>query len=168
MIFKIAGSVMIVYGTGLYGFLKAMRPHKRYKGLLKIDTALGVMENEINFSNALIDDVLINAAKASGTSEIFTTCAEASGDLPVSTRWREAVLKDKDRLCLTNEDCQTIIMLSGELGMTDRVGQIKNIRHVREIIKGHINEAYEEYMKESKMLKGLGIGIGLFLVILLL
>ena len=46
--------------------------------------------------------------------------------------------------------------------------QVKNINHVKSLINIQAAEATSEYDNQSKMLRGLGITAGIFLVIILL
>ena len=91
-----------------------------------------------------------------------------SNEIPLKRRWERAVLEDYKKLYLKKEDVETILLLAGELGMTDREGQIKNIKHVKKLVDVLQKEAKDEYFKQSKLLKGLGVSVGLFLVILLM
>ena len=168
MIYKLMGAIFIISGTSVYGFVRAMKPYRRYKMLTKIDTALSLMINEISFTNSCIDDIFRHISESAGVDGIFKTTAQMSKDISLCERWLRSIKTDSDRLYLKKEDCEALSVLGSELGMTDRKGQIKNIEHTRIGIRTLINEAHEEYLRESKMMKGLGILSGLFFVILLL
>ncbi len=168
MIFKITGSVLIVSGTGIFGLLKSVKLHKRYKNLVKLEACFVAMANEISFSNDCIDVILLRVSQICEFNKIFSSVAGLSHDKPLSQRWKESIKNDAQELYLSKSDCEILCMLAGELGMTDREGQLKNIEHIRNLLKQAVNEAYEEYARESKMLKGLGIMAGMFLVILLI
>jgi len=168
VIIKMMGAVMIIAGGGLYGAVRAGRLKKRHRGLVLVDTALSSMANEINYSDDCIDDVMRNAAKISGIKEIFDSCATLSNKMPISKRWNEAVKMDSKKLNLNKSDCEIISMLGGELGMTDREGQFKNIEHIRLLLSKQIDDAHEQYLKEAKLFRSLGITAGIFLAILLM
>lgn len=168
MVIKMTGAVMIIAGGGLFGAVRAGRLKKRHKALILVDTALSSMANEINYSDDCIDDVMRNAAKISGIKEIFDSCATLSNKMPISKRWNEAVKMDSKKLNLNKSDCEIISMLGGELGMTDREGQFKNIEHIRLLLSRQIDDAHEQYLKEAKLFRSLGITAGIFLAILLM
>ncbi|MDY3928779.1 MAG: stage III sporulation protein AB [Clostridia bacterium] len=168
MIYKIIGSVLIICGTTIYGLSKAFVLNKRYKSLLKISSGLTVMENEMNYTCDCIDIILGRVASVIGMGEIFYDASVMNHDIPIKQRWKEAVNKSCPSLKLTENDCEIISFLGGELGMTDRDGQVKNINHVKSLINIQAAEAKSEYDNQSKMLRGLGITAGIFLVIILL
>ncbi|MBQ3037911.1 MAG: stage III sporulation protein AB [Clostridia bacterium] len=163
---KVIGSVLIIFATTLYGVRRASKLSKRHKTLEKTGLCLQVMENEISYTNCCIDDVLNSVSQICEFDGIFNTCAKMKGF--VRERWRRSVVEDKVRLCLNNSDCEILLMLSESLGMVSREEQIKSIIHVRNLIEQSQKEAWEEYMREGKLLRGLGVGAGLFIIILLI
>ncbi len=167
IVFKFLGSILILIATFSMGYLSSIKPYKRHKNLLKINSGLIAMENEIRFSSDYIDDILKRVARIIEFDKIFMTCASYDKQLPISKRWQLAVLNDYSSLNLSKSDCEILIMLGAELGMTDKEGQIKNIENSISMIKTLQDNAKEEYEKMSKLKKGLGIAIGLFAVIML-
>ncbi len=167
MIYKIIGSVLIISGTTVYGLSRALLLYKRYKNLLKISSGLTIMENEINFTCDCMDNILSRISSIIEMNEIFYTASVMSHDITLNQRWKAAVQKDSGSLKLTKHDCEIISLLGAELGMTDRSGQIKNINHIKALIDIQTTEAKEEYDKQSKMIRGLGITAGIFIVIML-
>lgn len=168
MLVKIVGGILIVLGTSILGFSASMMNYKRHKNLIKIIVGLTAMENEISYTKKPIDEVLKRVSEIIDFKEIFLTTAKMSNEIPLKRRWESAVLEDYKKLYLKKEDVETILLLAGELGMTDREGQIKNIKHVKKLTEVLQKEAKDEYFKQSKLLKGLGVSVGLFLVILLM
>lgn len=168
MFFKLTGSVLILLGTSIWGFSYSNIYYKRHKNLMRFIVCLTAMENEISFTKQPIEAVLKRVSDITEFKEIFLTASNLSCEMPIKKRWELAVLKDSKRLYFKKCDTEIISMLGGELGMTDRDGQIKNIRHIKKLTENLESEAKEEYQKQSKLLKGLGVSVGLFLVILLL
>ena len=168
MLIKIVGGFLIVLGTSILGFSASGVNYKRHKNLVKFITGLTAMENEISYTKKPIDEVLIKVSEVIDFKEIFLTTAKMSDEVSLKNRWKRAVLKDSKKLGFTKEDVETILLLGGELGMTDREGQIKNIKHVKKLVDVLQKDAKDEYFKQSKLLKGLGVSVGLFLVILLM
>lgn len=166
--FKFFGAILILVSAFIWGYLSSLVPYKRYKSLLKINAGLLAMENEIRYSSDYIDSILIKVSKITDFDKLFLTCAESDKTLSLSERWRNSVIKDSVPLHLSKEDCEILIMLGAELGMTDREGQLKNIENTTTILKSMQKNAKEEYQKLSKLKKSLGITIGLFIVIMLL
>ena len=166
--FKIIGAILTVAGCALYGYKRAEIPNKRYKNLVYFNQGLAVLENQLKFSNNRIDRILFEVADVTGFNKIFKTCAEDVSQKPISKKWCNAVEKDVVSLFFTKSDEEIIMMLSQELGMTHREGQIKNINRIRCLIEENIKIAREEYFREAKMIKGLGLMAGLFLAIMLI
>lgn len=168
MIYKLIGGFMIILGTSLFGFLKAKIPHERYINLLKISSGFTMMENEINYTSDCIDEIFKRISDAIEMDEIFMTFVREENEISSGTKWINAINKDAKILGLTKSDADILKMFASELGMTDRCGQIKNIKHIKALLENCINEAYQEVMRQSKMIKGVGVSVGVFIVILLM
>lgn len=168
MITKILGTVLIVSGTSLFGTNRARALHTRYKNLIKINSGLVILENEIRYSKDFIDIILSRIASMTNMCEIFKTCANLPQEIPISKRWVSAVEQDSKSLHLLKSDTEILSILASELGMCDRDGQIANIRHVMTLLKKASDEAYCEYQKLSKLYCGLGILSGVFTSLILL
>lgn len=166
--FKFVGAILILVSAFIWGYLSSLTPYRRYKSLLKINAGLLAMENEIRYSSDYIDNILIKVSKIIDFDKLFLTCAESDKTLSLSERWRNSVTEDSVPLHLSKEDCEILIMLGAELGMTDREGQLKNIENTISMLKSMQINSKEEYQKLSKLKKSLGITLGLFVVIMLL
>ena len=164
---KIFGAIMIFLSCTFWGFSSSLVPYKRYKNLIKIMSALNTMKNEIRFSSDYIDEIILKAVKISEFDYIFQTTAEYEKSIPISKRWKDAVLEDYQKLHLNKEDCEALIMFGSELGMTDREGQLKNIENTLAMLATLKESAKEDYEKMSKLKKGLGLSLGLFTIIIL-
>lgn len=164
---KIIGAILIIASTTLYGFVRAGIPDKRHKSLIMIASALELLENEIMFTSDYIDNVFLRIAKLIDSDCLFKTTVSLQEDISAGIRWKKAVLADKDKLCLKNEDCEIISLLASNLGMCDKEGQIKNIQHVKALLQKQINLADEENKKSAKLYKSLGISAGIFAAIIL-
>ena len=168
MITKILGTVLIVFGTSLFGINHAKALLTRYKNLIKINSGLVILENEIRYSKDFIDRIFLRVASMTNMTKIFKTCADLPQEIPISKRWIAAVEQDSKALHLLKSDSEILSILSSELGMCDREGQISNIRHVMTLLKKASDEAYCEYQKLSKLYSGLGILSGIFASLILL
>lgn len=164
---KIAGIVLILTGTALFGYGTAAIPKKRYKNLLRTENGLKILESEIEYGAGFIDDILTDVSKSIGMEEIFGATAKIR-DKPISKRWHEAVVTDCKKLFLSEEDMQILLMLSPELGMTDKKSQVKAVEHIKKLISRQIPDAREEYLTKAKLSKSMGIVGGLFLIVIFL
>ena len=166
-VIKFVGAGIIFISSLFWGFKSSLTPYKRYKNLIKINSCLNTMKNEIRFSSDYIDDVLIRVAKISEFDYLFKTATALYKSIPISERWKKAVTCDAPLLHLSKEDTETLKMFGLELGMTDREGQLKNIENTMSMLETLQSEAKEDYDKTSRLRKGLGVSVGLFTIILL-
>ena len=165
---KFIGGTMIFLSAAAYGFKRAYTPYRRYKNLGNVLSALIILENEISFTQTYIDDIFVNIANILKTDKLFKTAVNMPHDVQMSKRWEQAVMKDYNNLSFTDDDAQILISLSQGLGITNRTGQIQSIKHIHTLIEIQIKHAYEEYVNQSKLFKGLGVCVGLFIIILLI
>lgn len=164
---RTAGIILIFTGAVLLGYIMAAAPRKRYKNLLKIENGLKILGSEIEYGSGYIDDILVNVGESVGMEGIFKAAAKIK-DKPIARRWSEAVNADKKKLFLSDEDTQLLLMLSPELGMTDKKSQVRAVEHIKKLIDGQIPDAKEEYLTKSRLFKSMGVAVGLFLIVILL
>lgn len=164
---KLIGALIILISSVIWGFASSQIPYKRYKNLIKISSCLNTMKNEIRFSSDYIDNILIRVAKISEFDLLFKTAASFDKSMPISERWKKAVISDAPLLHLSKEDTEALTMFGLELGMTDREGQLKNIESSMSILKTLQQSAKDDYDKTSRLKKGLGVSLGIFTIILL-
>lgn len=166
--FKLLGAVLIIASTSFYGYYLSLIPLKRHKNLVKILSGIEILENEIAFSKDVIDEIFFKIAALIDCDCIFKTAAERKDEECLSMRWRRAVYTDREKLCFKMSDCEIISMLGAELGITDVEGQIKNILHIKELLKKQIEESLEEKKKASRLYKSMGVALGVFTSVLLM
>ena len=164
---KFIGAGIIFLSSVFWGFASSQVPYKRYKNLIKISSCLNTMKNEIRFSSDYIDDILIRVAKISEFDYLFKTATAFDKSIPISKRWKEALICDAPLLHLSKEDSEALKMFGLELGMTDREGQLNNIENTISILQSLELSAKDDYDKTSKLKKGLGVSFGLVTIILL-
>ena len=102
--FKFIGALLIFSSSTFLGFKNSLIPLKRYKNIYKISNCLNTMKNEIRYSSDFIDDILIKVSKINDFPFIFKTTANIDNEIPVSLRWKKAVLADAPILKLNKED----------------------------------------------------------------
>lgn len=165
---KLLGAVLIILSTSIYGYYLSLIPQKRYKNLVKILSGIEILENEITFSKDTIDEIFLKVAALIECDCIFKTVATRKDEECLAKRWKRAVYSDREKLCFKLGDCEVISMLGAELGITDVQGQIKNILHIKELLKKQIEESLDEKKKTSRLYKSMGIALGVFASVLLM
>lgn len=166
--FKLLGAVFIIASTSIYGYCLSLIPAKRYKNLVKILSGIEILENEITFSKDTIDEIFIKIATLIECDCIFRTVTQRNKGECLFKGWKRAVFQDKEKLCLKASDCEVISMLGAELGITDVQGQIKNILHIKELLKKQIEESLDEKKRTSRLYKSMGVALGVFAAVLLM
>lgn len=151
----------------VFGFYRSSIPLKRRKSLSAIDNGLEILENEIEFSRDYINVILSRLAESSEKCALFEKFSANGKGTPVGIRWKNAVMKSKAEMCLNEEDCEVLILLAPELGVTGRDAQINSIRHVRTLLKLRIRDSQSECQTNVKLYRGLGAAAGIFLAVLL-
>ena len=158
---------MVILSCMAFGFYRSSVPLKRRKNLAVIDNGLEILENEIDFSREYIDVLLKRIAECTGNCPLFCEAAKNGSGSSAGQRWRASVNKTKSIMCLNAEDCEILIILASELGITGRDAQINSIRHVRSLLKLRLREAQDECRTSVKLYRGLGAAAGIFLAVLL-
>ncbi len=167
MLYKWLGGGMIVMATTLAGFMKARTLSGRVASLIRLKTALSVLESEISFSANNLKTAFSRIERTVDTYGLFAEAGEGITRNGVEQAWKDAVDSRKKALCLTEQDAELLKTLAAELGMTDRENQIKNIRRVSTLLDTAAHQAQAEYNQTAKLYRSGGIMAGLLFVILL-
>lgn len=167
MLYKWLGGGMIVAATSLAGFLQAQRLERRVSSLMRLKTALSVLESEIAFSAHDLKTAFFRIEKIVGAGGIFQDAGEGIASLGVQESWHQAVDNRKKTLFLSEQDADALKTLAAELGMTDRDNQIKNIRRVAALLSTAAEQAQMEYDRTARLYRSGGVMAGLLFVILL-
>ncbi len=163
---KLLGAVAILFCAWFLGKSSSDKLKKREETLRDFQSALKLLESEISFSNNSIDCALLNIGKAVYMCGFFDEVSQDVYKKGVRAAWRDALLKYKPRLALTDEDIKILLVLSAELGVTDGENQIKNIRYVSGMLDKAEACAHEKFAKLSRLYRSVSIGVGAMVVIL--
>lgn len=167
MLYKLMGGGMIITATTIAGFLKARTLANRVDSLIRIKTALSVLESEISFSANSLKLAFLRIERTVDTGGMFAEAGEAIAGCGVEQAWKQAVDNSRRRLSLTEHDAELLKTLAAELGMTDRENQIKNIRRVSALLDAASVQAQAEYTQTARLYRSGGILTGLLFIILL-
>lgn len=161
---KILGAAMTGFACAYFGFRMSTALRTRLRSLGDIADSLELLEGEILFSANRLKKALLQTGKSS----IFTLAAEKMESANAEGAWTEAVNEQKAKLCLTEADSKTLLMLGKSIGKTDAENQIKNIRYVKTLIAAQKEQAAEEYSRYGRLYRNGGILVGLMAVIILI
>ena len=165
---KLFGAIAIIFCAWLLGKSLSGSLKRREESLRGFHSALKLLESEISYSHNSMDVALKNIGKSVYMQGFFEEISKKVNEKGVRLAWRDAVLKYKEQLGLLEEDLRILLVLSSELGVTDKENQIKNIRYVMSMLKDAENEAHEKFTSLSRLYRSLSMGAGAMAVILLI
>ena len=168
MLTKFLGSAAIIGGSVFIGRNISLGLKRREESLNAFHSALVMLESEISFSANSIDRAFENIAGAVKLRGFFEYVAGEIQENGVRKAWSEGITKYKDRLGITDEDAKILLTLGGELGITNRENQIKNIRYVISVLETAEKEAGMRYMSLSGIYRNVSVGAGIAAAILLM
>lgn len=173
MLFKIAGSVIVLLSCSFIGFVLSNDLKKRPRQLRELQGLLQMFENQI----AYLSDVIVEAFERISRVGRCETCIFFSrtagilredGSCGAPAAWEKAVRECIRLTSLNKEDEEILSAFGKSLGNTDLEGQIKNIRLTLSQLKVQEEKAEEYRNRNERMYKSLGLLGGATIVILLL
>lgn len=160
--------VIVILASTLAGYCKSYAITQRYKSLCEISAALEVLKTKIAFFGCELCAGLESASEHSFVKELFCDAATFAKSKGASEGWVCALEKNAKSLELTKEDLESLKTLSKRLGMTDSLGQEKNIEATLCRLQTNLVDAKTEKDKYSSLyIKG-GALVGVFLGLMIL
>jgi len=173
MLFKIAGSVIVILSCSFIGVILSRDCVRRPAQLRELQGILQMFENQISYLCNVITEAFEKIAMVGG-SEVcifFTGTVEILREektITASQAWERAVTQCIRKTALNKEDMEILLAFGKLLGNTDVEGQIGNIRLTLEQLKLQEKKAEESRKKNESMYRSLGILGGLAVVTVLL
>jgi len=168
---KIIGCLIVFLGSALVGVFLASSKYERVKELRSFIQALNMLETEIRFALCTLPDafIKISALIEEKTSKVFSSAALKMQGTRMNAflAWNNSLEEQRAQFSINSEDFSILKSLGGSLGEADVENQIKSIRLVVESLKNQEIRAEEERAKSGKLLKSMGVLVGLTLVIIL-
>lgn len=168
MFSKIIGTAAIVGSSFFISRSLSDKLKKRRENLHSFHTALIMLENEISFSVNSIDRAFKNISDSVELCGFFSFLVDKIKDNGIRKAWQVAVEEFSETLCLTESDVKILLILSSELGITDKENQLKNINYVLSLLETAEAEAEKSYLSLAGLYRNIGIGAGLAASILLM
>lgn len=170
LIIKAGGAVCVVSATVLWGEFKAKSLTLRLQQLQQFQQALHLLTAEISYTVTPLPAAFENISKTiKGTvGEIFGRAGmimRKDGDSNAREAWQQAVSELFPETFFSEEDVKIVEQLGTSLGMSDREGQLKQIKLVSGLLKGALDEALERRNRNERMWRYLGLLGGLVLVV---
>lgn len=173
MLFKIAGSLIVILSCTFMGFVLSHDLSRRPQQLRELQSMLQMFENHISYLSDVITEAFERISRYGGsdTCIFFSRTVEIlKGDLSVSASdaWSRAVRQCIGKTALNKEDEEVLASFGKLLGNTDIEGQIKNIRLSLNQLKIQEDKAEASRSKNENMYMSIGILGGIAVVIVLL
>lgn len=173
MLFKIAGSLMVIVSCAFLGLVLSNDCKRRPQQLRELQSLLQMFENQITYLSDVIPEAFerISRVGSSETRIFFSETVEIlkkEGAISASQAWEQAVRQNIKKTSLNLEDEEIIAAFGRMLGSSDLEGQVKNIRLTLGQLKLQEEKAEESRRNNEKMYRSLGILGGIAVVIVLL
>lgn len=173
MLLKLIGSIFVIFAGSYLGFSMAQRYTKRPNHLRQVLSCIVALKSYMNYTAMPLSDGLMNCTIGVNqeVANFFTTTATLlKNDYLMSPQ--EAIRKSlemyKNKLSLTKEDCEVLMLFGCHLGKMDREEQQKYLAMIQKRLEILENEAAILRDKNSKMYRYLGVCGSLMVVLLLL
>ncbi|HLR71402.1 MAG TPA: stage III sporulation protein SpoIIIAB [Pseudogracilibacillus sp.] len=169
---KLLGALLFIVTTTWIGFEWSHRLTTRPKHIRQVKSALQILEAEILYSQSPLKEAFAMIAKQmpDPTRSFFAHLnmdlqQEHSNLVPV---WAKNISNFKKQSCLGNNEIEIMLQFGRTLGRHDFYQQQKQIQLALGHLDRELEEARDEQIRYSKMVKSLGILFGLFIVLLLM
>ncbi|MEC5422282.1 stage III sporulation protein SpoIIIAB [Virgibacillus sp. C22-A2] len=166
------GALLFIGTTTWIGFEWSNKLNNRPKHIRQVKNALQILEAEILYSQAPLQDAFITIAKQiPQPSKSFFHALGLSmknGNTELPGLWDKNVNDFLRVSCLGNNESEILKQFGRTLGQHDFYQQQKYIQLTLSHLDRELEEARDNQYKYSKMAKGLGVLCGLFIVLLLI
>lgn len=169
---KLMGSLVIILGCGLLGMLVARNYSLRPADLRSLQTALQMLETEINYAATPLAEALRSLAARceKRVQPLFEYVLAELRDTPGCTAyeaWERALKRFYPQTALLKSDLVILSNLGKVLGTSDRQDQTRHLRLAIEQTGAEIARAQNEAARHVKLWNYLGFLGGLVIVLLL-
>ncbi|KXG78170.1 hypothetical protein AN618_05620 [Fervidicola ferrireducens] len=169
---KLVGSALVIFSCTMIGLIMAGYYQHRPKALRNFQTALSMLETEIDYGQSPLPEALNNVSKrCDPTISMFLRKVRqlllSMEGYTASEAWEISLNEFKSQIPLNDSDFEILTSFGKYLGSSDKEDQIRNLKLTLSQLKQQENLAVEEKNKNEKLWKYLGVLTGLTLVLLL-
>ncbi|HEY3367648.1 MAG TPA: stage III sporulation protein SpoIIIAB [Symbiobacteriaceae bacterium] len=173
MLAKLAGVALVLGSTTTVGWQVAARYANRPQHLRALQTALAVLQTEVEYGATPLPQALTAAAQAAGepAGAIFRAAVrrlrEGRGITP-GEALAGALDETADGTALTKADRSVLLALAPALGSSGRSDQMRHLTLARERLAGQEAQAQAEQAKYERLARYMGVLSGAALVLIFL
>lgn len=172
MLAKLAGSALILGSTTWVGWQVAGGYARRPSHVRDLQTALAVLQTEIEYGATPLPRALEAAGGACGgpVGQLFAEASArlaAGGGLTPGDAVRAALAAQADETALAREDLEVLLALAPVLGGSGRADQVRHLALARERLTGAEAAARDARSRYERLARYAGVLVGAALVCIL-
>ena len=165
------GIVSLIFGAAFCGFYMAHLYEKRYKQLADFLHGIQIFETELMYGHTPLHEAfqIVSEQTDPAVSKLFADFSEKLQDkeVQVESAWRTIHETHEPYMAFSKADCAVLYRLAEGLGKHDLLTEQKQLQNFMLHLQMQCEKAKEKVEKESKMVRSLGVLIGLLFVIIL-
>ena len=170
MVFKIAGSIIVIVSSVCIGRFYAQKLRFRLEALKELKRLMVIMKNDISYLATPLPEIMGQSRFADNSifGKFFTHISEElkKGGVAFSDVWERCVESDLDETELTSVDKEEFKKVGGNFRATDRQMQINQYEHFIVHLDSEIEELSGEVAQKSRIYNLLGFSGGAFIVLI--
>ncbi len=168
---KMIGALLVIAAGGMAGWVYSALLKKRLTLLEAFIQSFQWLETEIGYASVPLGEAFtgISARAPEEIKLIFTTfVAELNGQagLTADEAWQKTLDRNREALPLKEGDWALLANFGRTLGATDREHQVTAIRRTLDRLKHQASGAEEEWKKNERLYRYLGIAGGALVVLI--
>ena len=169
---KLAGAALILGSTSYVGWQVGAQYAKRPQQLRDLQTALAVLQTEIEYGATPLPDALASAARAGGhaVGQLFAETARrlaVGGGISPGEALAASLRDWMARSAIREADGEVLAALVPLLGVTGRADQVLHLELARQRLAGEEQRARDERERYERLARYLGVLSGAALVLIL-
>ncbi|HWI51835.1 MAG TPA: stage III sporulation protein SpoIIIAB [Symbiobacteriaceae bacterium] len=173
MLAKLIGGMLICGATSFAGWQIGGNYARRPAQIRDLQTALAVLQTEVEYGATPLPEALKSAAGATGAAvaPLFLQTAErllAGGGITPGDAMRAVLAEELAGTALRPEDLDVMRALARVLGASGREDQVRHLALTRERLAGLEAQAAEQRSRYEKLARYAGVLSGAALVLILL
>lgn len=159
---------MIIASSAALGLFVRKTLKNRYESLRGILTALDILQAEIVFRRATLEEALLKVTQSvHGTvGEFFGGVRTRMENKMTFTEGFENALPRLGKSGLTKADTDILGDLTGILGRYDSIEQAHMLKNLRTNVESQFNQSREELLQKGKLYSALGVSFGIMLALM--
>ncbi len=170
---KLAGFLILVAGSGGYGFSIACRVETRLRQLQELCQLLLMIQGEIQYRNAVLEEAFqaiagrLDGWRSQFLRRLCEKMAMASGET-LESLWRQECRRLRKETCLNGKDIQFLEEIGSQIGSLDRKMQVTTLEYFQLRLSHAMEEARQKKEGQCRLYRALGIAGGMLAALVLI